>query len=89
MSQALFPLLTGAPWKQYDLIREGTHTVLMEKKPAATVQRRTKLPSATRATLSESCLRLHKSPGGSHSAKRMLVQMRRQRERSIICTFAL
>lgn len=31
MSQALFPLLTGAPWKQYDLIGEGTHTVLMEK----------------------------------------------------------
>jgi hypothetical protein len=44
MSQALFPLLTGAPWKQYDLIGEGTHTVLIEKKPAATVQRRTKLP---------------------------------------------
>lgn len=31
MSQALFPLLTGAPWKQYDLIGEGTHTVMMEK----------------------------------------------------------
>jgi pimeloyl-ACP methyl ester carboxylesterase len=31
MSQALFPLLTGAPWKQYDLIGEGTHTVIMEK----------------------------------------------------------
>jgi len=31
MSQALFPLLTSAPWKQYDLIGEGTHTVLMEK----------------------------------------------------------
>jgi pimeloyl-ACP methyl ester carboxylesterase len=31
MSQALFPLLTAAPWKQYDLIGEGTHTVLMEK----------------------------------------------------------
>jgi pimeloyl-ACP methyl ester carboxylesterase len=31
MSQALFPLLTGTPWKQYDLIGEGTHTVIMEK----------------------------------------------------------
>ena len=31
MSQALFPLLTGAPWKQYVLIGEGTHTVIMEK----------------------------------------------------------
>jgi pimeloyl-ACP methyl ester carboxylesterase len=31
MSQALFPLLTGTPWKQYDLIGEGTHTVMMEK----------------------------------------------------------
>jgi pimeloyl-ACP methyl ester carboxylesterase len=31
MSQALFPLLTGAAWKQYDLIGEGTHTVMMEK----------------------------------------------------------
>ncbi len=31
MSQALFPLLSGTPWKQYDLIGEGTHTVLMEK----------------------------------------------------------
>jgi len=31
MSQALFPLLTAAPWKQYDMIGEGTHTVLMEK----------------------------------------------------------
>lgn len=31
MSQALFPLLTAAPWKQYVLIGEGTHTVLMEK----------------------------------------------------------
>jgi pimeloyl-ACP methyl ester carboxylesterase len=31
MSQALFPLLTHAAWKQYDLIGEGTHTVLMEK----------------------------------------------------------
>ncbi|MGF6530447.1 hypothetical protein P3T20_001221 [Paraburkholderia sp. GAS206C] len=30
-SQALFPLLTGTPWKQYDLIGEGTHTVIMEK----------------------------------------------------------
>jgi pimeloyl-ACP methyl ester carboxylesterase len=31
MSQALFALLTGTPWKQYDLIGEGTHTVMMEK----------------------------------------------------------
>jgi pimeloyl-ACP methyl ester carboxylesterase len=31
MSQALFPLLTNTPWKQYDLIGEGTHTVVMEK----------------------------------------------------------
>jgi pimeloyl-ACP methyl ester carboxylesterase len=31
MSQALFPLLTHAAWKQYDLIGEGTHTVMMEK----------------------------------------------------------
>lgn len=31
MSQALFPLLTATPWKQYVLIGEGTHTVLMEK----------------------------------------------------------
>jgi len=31
MSHALFPLLTSAPWKQYVLIGEGTHTVLMEK----------------------------------------------------------
>ncbi len=31
MAQALFPLLTSAAWKQYDVIGEGTHTVLMEK----------------------------------------------------------
>ncbi len=31
MAQALFPLLTATPWKQYDLIGEGTHTVMMEK----------------------------------------------------------
>jgi pimeloyl-ACP methyl ester carboxylesterase len=31
MSQALFPLLANTPWKQYDLIGEGTHTVIMEK----------------------------------------------------------
>lgn len=31
MSQALFPLLTNSPWKQYDLIGEGTHTIIMEK----------------------------------------------------------
>jgi pimeloyl-ACP methyl ester carboxylesterase len=30
-SQGLFPLLTGAPWKQYVLLGEGTHTVMMEK----------------------------------------------------------
>jgi pimeloyl-ACP methyl ester carboxylesterase len=31
MAQALFPLLTHAAWRQYDLIGEGTHTVVMEK----------------------------------------------------------
>lgn len=31
MSRALFPLLTATPWKQYVLIGEGTHTVIMEK----------------------------------------------------------
>jgi pimeloyl-ACP methyl ester carboxylesterase len=31
MSQALFPLLTHAAWKQYDLIGEGTHFVMLEK----------------------------------------------------------
>ena len=31
MSQALFPLLTRAPWKQYTLLGEGTHTIVMEK----------------------------------------------------------
>lgn len=31
MSQALFPLLTHAPWKQYALLGEGTHTIIMEK----------------------------------------------------------
>ena len=30
-SQGLFPLLTGAAWKEYVLIGEGTHTVVMEK----------------------------------------------------------
>lgn len=30
-SQGLFPLLTGAAWKQYVLLGEGTHTVMMEK----------------------------------------------------------
>jgi len=30
-SQGLFPLLTGAPWKEYVLLGEGTHTVMMEK----------------------------------------------------------
>ncbi len=30
-SQKLFPLLTHAAWKQYVLIGEGTHTVLMER----------------------------------------------------------
>ncbi len=31
MAQALFGLLSAAKWKQYDLIGEGTHTVVMEK----------------------------------------------------------
>ena len=31
MSQTLFPLLVNAPWKQYTMIGEGTHTVVMEK----------------------------------------------------------
>ena len=31
MSQALFPLLTHAPWKQYTLLGEGTHHIIMEK----------------------------------------------------------
>ena len=31
MSQALLPLLTHAPWKQYTLLGEGTHTIIMEK----------------------------------------------------------
>lgn len=31
MSQALFPLLTHAPWKQYTLLGEGTHTIVLEK----------------------------------------------------------
>jgi pimeloyl-ACP methyl ester carboxylesterase len=31
MAQALFPLLTGAPYKRYVEIGEGTHTVIMEK----------------------------------------------------------
>ena len=31
MAQALFPLLTNAPWKRYVMIGEGTHTVIMEK----------------------------------------------------------
>ena len=30
-SQGLFPRLTGAAWKQYVLIGEGTHTVMMER----------------------------------------------------------
>jgi pimeloyl-ACP methyl ester carboxylesterase len=30
-SQGLFPLLTGTPWKEYVLLGEGTHTVIMEK----------------------------------------------------------
>ena len=30
-SQGLFPALTNAAWKQYVLIGEGTHTVMMEK----------------------------------------------------------
>jgi pimeloyl-ACP methyl ester carboxylesterase len=31
MSQTLFPLLTHAPWKQYTVLGEGTHTIVMEK----------------------------------------------------------
>ena len=31
MAQALFPKLTGAPYKRYVEIGEGTHTVIMEK----------------------------------------------------------
>jgi len=31
MAQALFPLLSGAPYKRYVEIGEGTHTVIMEK----------------------------------------------------------
>jgi hypothetical protein len=30
-SQGLFPQLTGAAWKEYVLLGEGTHTVMMEK----------------------------------------------------------
>jgi pimeloyl-ACP methyl ester carboxylesterase len=30
-SQGLFPMLTGAPWKEYLQLGEGTHTVMMEK----------------------------------------------------------
>ena len=31
MAQALFPKLTGAPYKRYVEIGEGTHSVIMEK----------------------------------------------------------
>jgi pimeloyl-ACP methyl ester carboxylesterase len=31
MSQTVFPLLVNAPWKQFTMIGEGTHTLLMEK----------------------------------------------------------
>jgi pimeloyl-ACP methyl ester carboxylesterase len=31
MAQALFPKLTGAPWKRMTLLSEATHTVVMEK----------------------------------------------------------
>ena len=31
MAEALFPLLTGAPWKRMAMIAGGTHTVLLEK----------------------------------------------------------
>lgn len=31
MSQAVFPLLVNAPWKEFATIGEGTHSVLMEK----------------------------------------------------------
>ena len=30
-AQALFPLLTNAPWKQLVVIGEATHTMMMEK----------------------------------------------------------
>ncbi len=30
-SQGLFPLLIGTPWKEYVLLGEGTHTVMLEK----------------------------------------------------------
>ncbi len=30
-SQGLFPLLSGAPWKEYVLLGEGTHSVVMER----------------------------------------------------------
>ena len=30
-SQGLFPRLTAAAWKQYVLLGEGTHTIMMEK----------------------------------------------------------
>jgi len=30
-SQGLFPMLTNAAWKKYELIGEGTHTVMMER----------------------------------------------------------
>jgi esterase/lipase len=31
MAQTLFRLLTHAPWKQYTMIGEGTHTIIMER----------------------------------------------------------
>ena len=31
MSQAVFPKLTGAPWKRYTVIGEGTHMLMVEK----------------------------------------------------------
>lgn len=31
MAQNLFPKLTGAPWKRYVELGEGTHTIIMEK----------------------------------------------------------
>jgi pimeloyl-ACP methyl ester carboxylesterase len=31
MSHTLFPLITHAPWKEYVMLGEGTHTIVMEK----------------------------------------------------------
>lgn len=31
MSHTVFPLITHAPWKEYAMLGEGTHTIIMEK----------------------------------------------------------